>query len=69
MYIYIYIYTHNIYTYIPIYMWGYIYIYIYIRIVFMESLYIYYALCFVHVEHSGCHERISVLINISMLLA
>ena len=31
--------------------------------------YMYYALCFVHVEHSGCHERISVLINIFMLLA
>ena len=29
----------------------------------------YYALCFVHFEHSVCHEPISVLINIFMLLA
>ena len=28
-----------------------------------------YALCFVHVEHSVCHEPISVLINIFTLLA
>ena len=33
-------------------------------IVFMTSIYMYYALCFVHVEHSVCHEPISVLINI-----
>ena len=33
-------------------------------IVFMMSLYMYYALCFVHVEHSVCHELISVLIYI-----
>ena len=38
-------------------------------IFFMTSLYIYYALCFVHVEHSVCHEPISVLINIFTLLA
>ena len=25
---------------------------------------VYYALCFVHIEHSVCHEPISVLINI-----
>ena len=30
----------------------------------MTSLYMHYALCFVHVEHSVCHEPISVLINI-----
>ena len=36
---------------------------------FMTSLHMYYALCFVHVEHSMCHEPISVLINIFMLLA
>ena len=30
----------------------------------MASLYMYYALCFVHVEHFVCHEPISVLINI-----
>ena len=28
----------------------------------MTSLYVYYALCFVHFEHSVCHEPISVLI-------
>ena len=33
-------------------------------IVFMTSLCMYYALCFVHVEHSVCHEPISVLNNI-----
>ena len=33
-------------------------------IVFMTSRYMYYALCFVHVEQSVCHESISVLINI-----
>ena len=32
---------------------------------FMTSLYMYYALCFVHVEHSVSHEPISVLIYIS----
>ena len=30
----------------------------------MMSLYVYYALCFEHVEHCVCHEPISVLINI-----
>ena len=35
----------------------------------MTSLYMYYAPCFVLVEHSECHETISVLINIFMLLA
>ena len=38
-------------------------------IVFMASLYMYYALYFVVVEHSLCHELISVLINVFMLLA
>ena len=33
-------------------------------IVFMTSLYLYYALCFVHVEHSVHHEPISILIDI-----
>ena len=32
-------------------------------------IYMYYALCFVLVEHSVCHELISVLINVFMLLA
>ena len=35
----------------------------------MTSLYMYYAIYFVHVEHSVCHEPISVLINIFTLLA
>ena len=35
----------------------------------MISLYLYYALCFMLVEHSVCHEPISVLINVFMLLA
>ena len=35
----------------------------------LEPTYMYYSLCFVRVEHSVCHEPISVLINISMLLA
>ena len=35
-------------------------------IVFMTSLYMYYALCFVLVERSVCHEPISVLINTCM---
>ena len=30
----------------------------------MTSLYMYYALCFVFVEHSVCHEPISVSINV-----
>ena len=34
----------------------------------MTSLYMYYAPCFVLVEHSMCHEPISVLINIFTLL-
>ena len=33
-------------------------------ILLMTSLYMYYALCFVHVEHSVCHKLISVLANI-----
>ena len=37
-------------------------------IVFMTSLYMYYALCFLHVEHSVCHETIFVLININIYL-
>ena len=28
------------------------------------TLYLYYALCFMLVEHSVCHEPISVLINV-----
>ena len=32
-------------------------------IVFMTSLYMYYTPCFVLIEHSVCHEPISVLIN------
>ena len=35
---------------------------------FITSLYMYYAPCFVLVEHSVCHEPISVLINIFTLL-
>ena len=34
-------------------------------VVFMTSLYMYYALCFVHVEHSVCHEPISLVYIIS----
>ena len=30
---------------------------------------LYYALCFMLIEHSGCHEPIFVLINAFMLLA
>ena len=37
-------------------------------IVFMKSLYMYYALCFVHVEQSVFHEPISVLINIHLYI-
>ena len=33
------------------------------------TLCLYYALCFMLVEHSVCHEPISVLINVFMLLA
>ena len=59
----------------------YYFIYIYIKaIVVMRrmgaldclhdlTLYLYYALCFMLVEHSVCHEPISVLINVFMLLA
>ena len=36
---------------------------------FMTSIYMYYVLCFDYVEPSVCHEPISVLINIFMLLA
>ena len=32
-------------------------------------IYLYYALCFMLVQHSVCHEPISVLINVFMLLA
>ena len=32
-------------------------------IVFMMSLYMYYTLYFVHIEHSVCHEPISILIK------
>ena len=35
----------------------------------MTSLYMYYAPCFVLFEHCVCHEPISVLINVFMLLA
>ena len=38
-------------------------------IVFTTSLYMYYAFCFVHVEHSVCNEPISVLINVFAFLA
>ena len=38
-------------------------------IVFMASLYMYNALCFVYIEHSVCHEPISVSINIYTPLA
>ena len=33
------------------------------------TIYLYYALCFMLIEHSVCHEPISVLINIFMLPA
>ena len=33
------------------------------------TLYFYYALCFMLFEHSVCHEPISLLINVFMLLA
>ena len=33
------------------------------------TIYLYYALCFMLIEYSVCHEPISVLINILMLLA
>ena len=33
------------------------------------TIYLYYALCFMLVEQSVCHEPISVLINVFMLLA
>ena len=36
-------------------------------IVFMTSLYMYYALCFAHDEHAGCDEPISVLSNIYII--
>ena len=32
-------------------------------------IYIYYALCFILIERSVCHEPTSVLINMFMLLA
>ena len=44
-----------------IYIFSVLYILLY---VFMTSLYMYYALSFVLVEHSVCHEPIFVLINI-----
>ena len=43
---------------------------LYISHIYICTYIIYiYALCFMHVEHSVCHEPISVLINIFMLLA
>ena len=33
------------------------------------TIYLYYALCFMLIEHSVCHEPIFVLINVFMLLA
>ena len=61
IYIYIYLYIQYIVTSwrqsnAPI--WGWVH-----WIVFMTSLYMYYALCFVHIEHSVCHEPIFVLID------
>ena len=35
----------------------------------VHALSLLYALCFVHIEHSMCHELIYALINIFMLLA
>ena len=35
----------------------------------ITSLYMYYALSFVLVEHSECHEPVFVLINVFTLLA
>ena len=35
----------------------------------MTSLYIHYALCFEHVEHSVCHEPISELWTLSFSIA
>ena len=37
-------------------------------IVFMTSFYVNYTLSFVLVEHSVCHEPISVLINVFTVL-
>ena len=37
--------------------------------VYVYALYMYYALWFVLVEHSVCHEPIFVLINVFMLLS
>ena len=34
-----------------------------------RNIYLYYALCFMLIEHSVCHEPIFVLINVFMLLA
>ena len=33
------------------------------------TVYLYYAFCFMLIEHSVCHEPISVLINVFVLLA
>ena len=70
----VYIYIHGIHSLLntrlyisQIYICTYIiYIYIYIYILYTNTN---YALCFMHVEHSVCHEPTSVLINIFMLLA
>ena len=32
------------------------------------TIYLYYALCFMLVEHSACHEPISVLINVCIYI-
>ena len=46
------------------------YVYTWVHwIVFMTSLYMYYAPCFLLVEHSVCHEPTFVLINVFKLLA
>ena len=37
--------------------------------VYDVTICLYYVLCFMLVEHSVCHEPISVLINVFMLLA
>ena len=38
-------------------------------LIFMASFYMYYDPCFALVEHSACHEPISVLNNVFTLLA
>ena len=54
--------------YVCICMYMYVYIYIYIYIYIYMYTYI-YALCFMLIEHSVCHDPISVLIKVFMLLA